>query len=58
MKNIEEQTVSFDLSKKLKGNWLSIRKTKDCLYGRRNGHSGMRVLGFSIRLRLFGSDII
>ena len=38
--------------------WLSIRKAKNCLFGRRYGHSGKRILGYSIRLRLFNKDII
>ncbi len=38
--------------------WLSIRKAKNCLFGRRNGYSGKIIFGYSIRLRLFGKDII
>lgn len=39
-------------------NWLSIRKAKNCLFSRRNGYEGKIIFGYSIRLRLFGKDII
>ncbi len=39
-------------------NWLSIKKAKDCLFARRNGHTGKIIFGYSIRLRLFGHDLI
>lgn len=39
-------------------NWLSIKRTKDCLFSRRNGYSGKIILGYSIRLRLFNHDLI
>jgi len=38
--------------------WLSIRRAKNCPFGRRLGFSGKIVLGYSIRLRLFGKNII
>lgn len=38
--------------------WLSIKKAKDCLFSRRCGIVGLKVFGYSIRLRLFGLDII
>jgi len=38
--------------------WLSIKKKGDCLFGRRNGFEGKIILGYSVRLRLFGKDII
>jgi hypothetical protein len=34
---------------------ISIHK---CLFSRRNGYVGTRILGYSIRLRLFGRDVI
>jgi len=39
-------------------NWISIRKAKNCIFSRRNGHVGKIVLGYSIRLRIFGIEII
>lgn len=38
--------------------WLSVKKAKDCLFSRRNGYKGKIVFGYSIRLRLFGKEII
>jgi len=38
--------------------WLSIKKVEDCLFSRRNGYVGKIIFGYSIRLRLFGKDII
>lgn len=38
--------------------WLSIKKAKNCLFSRRNGHKGKIVFGYSIRLVLFGLNII
>lgn len=38
--------------------WLSIKKAEDCLFSRRNGYVGKIIFGYSIRLRLFGKDII
>ena len=39
-------------------NWLSIAHKDDCLFSRRLGISGKIIFGHSIRLRLFGKDII
>jgi len=44
-----------------KGNYrfyVSIRKAEKCLFSRRCGHRGMIVRGYSMRLRLFGKDIL
>lgn len=38
--------------------WLSIKHKNKCLFSRRNGYVGKIILGYSIRLRLFGRDII
>lgn len=38
--------------------WLSIRKSKDCLFSRRSGHIGKIVFGYSICLRMFNRDIL
>lgn len=38
--------------------WLSIRLAKDCVFSRRNGIIGKIIFGYSIRLRLFGRDVI
>jgi hypothetical protein len=38
--------------------WLSIKRADDCLFSRRNGHEGMLLWGYSIRLRLFGREVI
>jgi len=38
--------------------WISIIPIHKCLFSRRNGYIGMRILGYSIRLRLFGWDVI
>jgi hypothetical protein len=38
--------------------WLSIRKAHDCLFPRRFAFEGKIIWGYSIRLRLFGKDII
>ena len=38
--------------------WLSIRPTKKCLFGRRNGFYGKIIFGYSVRLRLFNRGII
>jgi hypothetical protein len=38
--------------------WLSIKKASECLFSRRNGYEGKIVFGYSIRLRLFGKNII
>jgi len=39
-------------------NWLSIKRKDKCLFSRRNGIVGKIIFGYSIRLRLFGKDII
>ena len=38
--------------------WLSIKPLDKCLFSRRQGHMGVRMLGYSICLRLFGYDIL
>ena len=38
--------------------WISVKKAKDCLFSRRLGYQGKIIFGYSIRLRLFGADII
>ena len=38
--------------------WLSIKKAKDCIFSRRLGYQGKIILGYSVRLRLFGVDVI
>ncbi|HAJ79615.1 MAG TPA: hypothetical protein DCO75_07570 [Fibrobacteres bacterium] len=38
--------------------WLSIKKKEKCLFSRRNGIVGKIIKGYSVRLRLFGIDII
>lgn len=38
--------------------WLSIKKAKDCLFSRRLGFQGKIIFDYSVRLRLFGIDII
>lgn len=38
--------------------WLSIKRTKNCLFSRRNGYKGKRIFGLSICLRLFGKTIL
>lgn len=38
--------------------FVSIRKASRCLYSRRVGKSGKRILGYSICLRLFNKDIL
>lgn len=43
---------------KIKKNWISIRKAKNCLFSRRNGYIGKIVLGYSISLRIFNCTII
>ena len=40
-----------------KRNWLSVRKAKNCLFGRRNGYIGKLIFGYSVCFRLFGIDI-
>lgn len=37
--------------------WLSIKNVKYCLFSRRNGYSGIRIMRYSIVLRLFGKEI-
>ena len=55
-KRIDEWIVTISDSNK--HFWLSIRKAKNCLFGRRYGHSGKRIFGYSIRLRLFNKEIL
>jgi hypothetical protein len=38
--------------------WISVRRAENCLFGRRNGHKGLRLAGWSICVRLFGVDIL
>ncbi len=38
--------------------WLSIRKKDNCLFARRNGYMGKLIFGYSVRLRLFGKELI
>lgn len=38
--------------------WLSIRLAKKCLFSRRLGFQGKIILGYSVRLRFFGIEII
>ena len=38
--------------------WLSIEKIEDCMFSRRNGHTGKIILGYSIRLRMFNYNLI
>lgn len=56
---IKEKGVLIDISTPLPANfWISIQRARDCLFGRRFGHEGRIVWGYSIRLRLFGKDLI
>ena len=41
-----------------KPNWLSVKKKDKCFYSRRNGYVGKIIFGYSVRLRLFGIEII
>ena len=41
-----------------KSNWVSIRRASKCLFARRNGFYGARILGLSICLRIAGRDIL
>lgn len=34
-----------------------VKKAKDCLFSRREGHRGKRICGYSFVIRLFGQDI-
>lgn len=38
--------------------WLSIRRAKNCMYGRRNGYLGKIIAGYSVCLRLFNKTIL
>jgi len=38
--------------------WFSIRRASGCLFFRRLGYDGLKILGLSIKLRLFGRDIL
>jgi hypothetical protein len=38
--------------------WISTIPIHKCLFSRRNGYVGMRLYGHSIRLVLFGRDVI
>lgn len=38
--------------------WLSVKKTKKCLFSRRNGYIGKIIFNYSVCFRLFGVDLI
>jgi hypothetical protein len=38
--------------------WISVIAKEKCLFSRRNEISGKIIFGYSVRLRLFGKDII
>lgn len=38
--------------------WLSIKLARNCLFSRRNGYKGKILFGYSVRLRLFGRNLI
>jgi len=38
--------------------WLSVKKTSACLFSRRAGKKGTRIMGFSICLRIFGVEVL
>lgn len=38
--------------------WVSIKKQKNCLYSRRNGHIGKIIFGYSVCIRLFYVDLL
>jgi len=38
--------------------WISVLWAEDCLFGRRLGIEGKIIFGYSIRLRMFGKDIV
>lgn len=38
-------------------NWVSVRSVKNCLFSRRNGYTGFKILGLSICIRLFGLNL-
>ncbi len=38
--------------------WLSIKRLDKCLFSRRNGYQGLRVMDWSVCLRLFGKDML
>ncbi|MBE3086024.1 MAG: hypothetical protein IMZ64_07390 [Bacteroidetes bacterium] len=48
----------FECGKINKLFWLSVKRAKDCLFSRRNGIKGKIIKGYSIRLRIFGTDLV
>ena len=38
--------------------WISIKNKDKCLFSRRNGYTGKLIGSYSIRVRLFGKDLI
>lgn len=53
----EEPKGFFRISKNYK-HLISIQKVKDSIFSRRIGKNGWRLFGYSIKLRLFGRELI
>lgn len=54
----QEKELVMELNSRNYKFWLSVKHKSKCLFSRRNGLSGKLLFGYSIRLRLFGKDII
>ncbi len=47
-----------DLIAENKRFWISILWAEDCLFTRRLGVKGKIIFGYSVRVRMFGKDIV